>query len=184
MVEVLAVAVMAVAAVRGKPAFPAAAPSVALALEPVGFEVPWALSGTDGFVVDPRRVPAVGAVGSACEVAADVGAEEDAAGPVAALSLLPESAPVAAGPVACTRYLVPDELLRFCPEASCPLAPVSLLSVAPLGDADDFDPALVPSSAAATPIPLTRAAPMPKATALVPSHLQGSRIGRAACCAR
>ena len=199
-VGVAAVGATAVAA-RGVPVLAATGTSAFLpAVAAVG--VPCALGADGGFGVVPWWLSGVEPAGSADALAPEgdgaavlvgLAVDEPAVVAVAVVGLgrldgpvgaLPESAPAAMGSVPGTGFLLPGVSVCRRPATRDPPAALSPPSVAPLDDAEEFDPAPVPSSAAATPTPLTRAAPMPKATAPVPSHLYGSRAGRAACRAR
>lgn len=181
----------AVAGVRGAPVLVGAATAAELLLAVVGIGLACAPVG----VVLPRWVSDAEPAESAGAVVSDVGVEGDVVGSAGAaveeppglvavtgfrrplfragaVPVLPEFVPVAVGAAACPGSLSVGESLGRCPGLSCPLDPASplLLPVGPLEDADDFDPAAVPSSADATATPLTSAAPIPRATAPVPSH--------------
>lgn len=178
---------------RGVTVLSAAAPSVAFVLATEGVEVPRARVDGDGFVGDARWVSLFWPAGLVDEV--DDGEDVDVADPdgpaveepfvpdavtgvppvgavaVDALSVPPEPAAGDEVPDCPSPFLAPNESLCCGPDVPWPLPAFSLPSVPPLDDVDDFDPAPDPSSAAATGTPLTKAAPIPKATAPVPSHL-------------
>jgi len=193
-VDAPAVAATATAGCRVRRVTILSASSVAFVLAVEEFEVPRALVDGDGFVGDDARWGSLfWPVGLVDEVddGEDVGAA-DPDGPAAdepfvpvaetgvppvgavdvgSLSVPPEPAPGDEVPDCPSPFLAPNESLCCGPGVPWPPPAFSLPSAPPLDDVDDFGPAPDPSSAAATGTPLTKAAPIPKATAPVPSHL-------------